>query len=279
MAGNVIGHINYFTSTIYGCPPWLVTFSIPTAMRSNFVQASIPVTIQNLRGKETSVNLDTNGLEVVKYNGSIQEEFEEGSEAQKTYYEEISNFLKKRLGAFRVIIYHYTFRFRSSPRPDEQLDGTHRNPVFYPHVDIDSFGVQGFVEHVLGEEEAERAKKNRIQLVNVWRPLGANPITDKPLTICDYRSIDVNKDVHPLTIQGAGYHSTAYTLSRNAQDAHVWYYLSPMRSDEMFVFKIFDSEPDVAQFAFHTTFKNGDGSMPTEEQKSLELRCLVFYDE
>jgi hypothetical protein len=116
-------------------------------------------------------------------------------------------------------------------------------------------------------------------VINVWRPLGPNPITDKPLTICDYRSVDINKDVHPLTIRGAGHHSTAYTLSRNAQDTHIWYYLSRMQSDEMFVFKIYDSKPDVAQFAFHTAFQNGNGSTTNEEQKSLELRCLIFYDE
>jgi hypothetical protein len=32
------------------------------------------MTIHDLRGKENSVNLDTNALEVIKYEGSMQEE-------------------------------------------------------------------------------------------------------------------------------------------------------------------------------------------------------------
>ncbi len=84
-------------------------------LRSNLAQVFVPVTIHDLRGKEKSVNLDTNGLEVLEYHGNIQEE---GSEAQHTYYEEIGDLLKERLGSSRVIIYHHTYRSRSLPRID-----------------------------------------------------------------------------------------------------------------------------------------------------------------
>ena len=280
MGGDTVGNINYFSSSTDGCPPWLITLSIPTAVRSNFTQAPVQVPIYNLRGKETSVDLDTNGLEILKYNGSIQEEFEDDSEVQKIYFEEISDILKKRLGASRVLIYHYTFRTRSAPRPDDQCDETHRNPVFYPHIDIAPVGIGKLLEKHFDKSEAEKVKMNRFQVINVWRPIGPHPITEKPLTICDYRSVNVDQDILPLTIRGAGVHENAYTLSRPAQDAHKWYYLSQMRSDEMFVFKIFDSKPDVAQFGFHTAFQNDNESTSNKEQQlSLELRCLVLYDE
>ncbi|CAF3303463.1 unnamed protein product [Rotaria sp. Silwood2] len=278
MVDDIIGKINYLTMTIDGCSPWMVVSSIPTSLRSNLVQSPVDVIIHDLRGKEKSVNLDTNALEVVKYDGYIQEEFEEGSETQKIYYEEIINLLKERLGASRVIIYHYTFRSRSSLLTDEECNTTHRNPVFYPHVDTDKPGAQRLVEKLLGKEEAERALKNRIQIINIWRPLGQHPITEKPLAICDYQSIDVDKDVHPLTIRGSDYHPTAQIMSRNHPDNHIWYYLSQMKSDEMFLFKMFDSKSDVAQFAFHTAFINQNAPMLNNEQKSIEIRCLVFYD-
>lgn len=277
--GDIVGDVNYFTSTTDGCSPWVRTQAASSKMISNLVQVPGGVTMQDLRGKEKSVNLDTNGFEMAKYNGSIQEEFEKGSEAQKIYYEEISELLKKRLGASHVIIYHYAFRSRSSPLSDEQCDQTHRNPAFYPHVDLSSFGIPDLLERELGKDEAETKKKNRIQVINIWRPLGANPITDKPLAMCDYLSIDLDKDIHQFTFYGLHENHISYTLSRNDQDAHMWYYLSQMRSDEMFIFKTFDSKPDVAQFAFHTAFKNNNEPTSNEEQKSLELRCLVFYDE
>lgn len=277
--GDIIGEINYLGSTKDGCSPWFVTYSIVTNMRSNFEHAPIRITIHDLRDKEKTVNLDTNGFEVAEYDGFLQDEFELGSESQQTYFEEVSNILKKRLGASRVIIYNYTFRSRGIPVSDDQCDATHRNPVTYPHVDINPFGVEGLIENELGKEDSEKAKQHRIQIINVWRPLGINPITEKPLTLCDYNSTDTAQDVHPLTIRGGGYHSTAYTLSRNAKDSHKWYYLSNMRSNEMFLIKIFDSKPDVAEFAFHTSFKIPNEPVPNVEQKSLEVRCLVFYDE
>jgi hypothetical protein len=49
MVADVTREINYFTSSTNGCPPWLVTFSIPTTVRSNFVQEPVPVTVQDLR--------------------------------------------------------------------------------------------------------------------------------------------------------------------------------------------------------------------------------------
>ena len=278
MTIDVIGEIKYLSSTTDDCPAWLVEHSIPTTVRSNFVQVSTPMAIHDLRGKENTVNLDTNGLEVMKYNGAIHEEFEDNSEAQTIHYEEIRELLKKRLGASRVHIFNHAFRFRSAGISDEKLDRTHRNPVFYAHVDFDSAGALGTVDENLGKEESEKLKKNRIQMINVWRPIGPNPITDKPLTVCDYQSIDIDKDVRPLTIRGVNYDYSAYALSRNATDAHIWYYMSDMRSDEMFAFKIFDSKADVAQYAFHTAFKNDNGPAPKDEQKSVEFRCLVFYD-
>ncbi|CAF1454456.1 unnamed protein product [Adineta steineri] len=246
---------------------------------TNWILAPLRVTIRDLRGKEKSVNLDTNALEVLKYQGSVHGEFEEDSEAQKTYYEEISDILKKRLGASRVLIYHYFFRSRGTPSIEEQHDDRHNNPIFYPHVDVAAAKIPSLVEKLLGKEEAERAMQHRFQVINVWRPLGSNPITHKPLAICDYRSIDVDKDVHSFDILGIGYTGAAYTISPNVKNTHTWYYLSQMRSDEMFVFKTFDNKPDVAQFAFHTAFTNGNEFTPNVEQKSLDIRCLVFYDE
>lgn len=279
MGGDVVGNINYFSYSIDGCPAWFISSALPTAQRSNFVQAPVQITIRDLRGKEDSVNLDANALEVMKYNGSIQEHFEKSSEAQQTHYQEISDILKKRLGASRVLVYHHSFRFRGPPAADEQCDDNHRNPVFYPHVDRDRDAVYSVIEKQLGPQEAEKVKKHRIQMINVWRPVGSNPITKNPLTICDYRSIDVDKDVKPMTTRLVDSNITAYTISRNANDAHIWYYLSRMRSDEMFVFKMYDSKPDVAPMAFHTAFQNDTEPTPTEEQLSIELRCLIFYDD
>lgn len=279
MGHDIIAAINYFHSSTDGESPWFVASSIPTSTRSNFLPPSIHVTIHDLRDRESSVDLDKNGFEVAKYEGSIQDEFEEDSEAQQTYYEEIGSLLKKRLGASRVLICHHAFRSRNTLLTDEQCNDSYRNPVFYPHVDADPATAQTWVDECLGEEESREVRKNRFQMINVWRPLGTNPIINKPLALCDYSSIDIKKDIQPLTIRRTDHVATAYTISPSAQNAHQWYYLSAMRPDEMFIFKNFDSKPDVAQFAVHTAFNNDLAPPSIPEQKSVELRCLAFFDE
>ncbi|CAF1130689.1 unnamed protein product [Adineta steineri] len=279
MGGDIIGDISYFSSTTDGCPPCVIPYSIQTTQRSNLEHECVRMTIHDLRNKEKSVNLDTNAFEVLKYNGVIQEEFEKDSNAQHTYYKEISEILKQRLNASKVIVYNYAFRSRGLLQADEKHDDNHREPALYPHVDIASSAVQGLVKILLDTEEAEKAIQNRIQIMNVWRPLGSNVITQQPLTICDYSSVNADKDVHEYTVRGAKLHSAGLLMSRDAQDIHKWYYLSQMRSDEMFVFKMADTKSDVARFACHTAFINEQEAIPNVQQTSLEVRCLILYDE
>lgn len=167
MGIDVIGKVNYLTSTTDGADPWLIEHSIPAIQRSKFVQAPVPVRMTDPRGREDSVSLDMNGLEVMKYNGSIQEVFEQDSATQKVCYNELSELMKQRLGASRVLIYHHTFRFRTSALADEELDHTHRNPIFYPHVDALPADAHKLVDDTFGKEEAEKVKKHRFQLINI----------------------------------------------------------------------------------------------------------------
>jgi hypothetical protein len=187
MAGDIIQEINFFTPLQDGSSPWMdFTPKLVTGTK-NFVPTSSPVTIHDLRDKESSVDLDTHGFEVLKYDGHIHNEFDDGSEMQKSYYEDIVALLKKRLGASSVVIFNHIFRFRGSPLTTDQCDSSHKNPGLGAHVDSDLSGVRWKVEQLLGEEEAKKAMHNRFQMINIWRPIGPNPIMNTPLALCDYR--------------------------------------------------------------------------------------------
>jgi len=276
MAGDIIQEINFYTPPQDGSLPFMdFTPTLATGTR-NFETKPVQVTIQDLRDKVNSVDLDTHGFEVLKYNGNIHSEFDDGSEIQRTYYEDLVASLKKRLGASRVIIFNHIFRFRGTPLTAEQCDSNHKNPGAQAHVDSDLPGVRCKMEQLLGEEETKKAMQNRFQMINIWRPIGPHPILNIPLALCDYRSVDLDKDMHLIMYRGTPNSPSGYQVSHNGNDTQKWYYLSQMRSDEMFVFKIFDSKPDVAQFGVHSAFINKH-ALPTDvEQKSVEVRCLVF---
>ncbi len=142
MSGDVITEVNYLTNTTDGCPAWLKASSASVCPIANYGQEPTLVTIHDLRGKQNRVDLDTNALEVLKYEGSTQEEFEDGSEAQQAHYEEIGNIIKKHLGASRVILYHHVFHTRGTPLTGDQCNNHHRNPGFLVHSDIDGPGTR-----------------------------------------------------------------------------------------------------------------------------------------
>jgi hypothetical protein len=278
MGSDTTGEINFFSHTFDSLPPWADASPKLGFTSSNFARTPVRVTIHDLRGRENHLDLDKNAFEILKYDGHIHDEFDEKSESQRCYFEEIVNVLKKRLGASRVVVFNHIIRSRGPPRPADQCDPTHKNPVFYPHVDNDPPAARLKVIEILVEEEANKAMKNRFQIINVWRPLGSNPIINTPLTICDYRSLDHVNDIHVVEARGSQASVSVYAISHNIQDAQKWYYLSQMRSDEMFIFKIFDSNYDATQFGAHTAFTDESVPLSDVKQTSIEMRCLVFYD-
>jgi len=279
MVGDISGEINFYSHTIDGSFPWMDATPKLGWTASNYVRIPVRIPIYDLRGKQNNLDLDNNGFELFKYDGSIHNAFDDNSKAQQCYYEDIINVLKNRLGASRVVVFNHIIRFRGPSRAADQCDSTHKNPVFYPHVDSDPSAAQLKVKEILGEEEANKLMQNRFQIINVWRPLGPNPITNTPLTICDYRSLDLDNDIHLSEVRGSDSTVSLYIISHNIQDAQKWYYLSNMRSNEMFIFKIFDSNNHVAQFGAHTAFKNEYVPSMNVEQCSIEMRSLVFYDQ
>ncbi|CAF0789019.1 unnamed protein product [Adineta steineri] len=90
---------------------------------------------------------------------------------------------------------------------------------------------------------------------------------------------DLKNDIHLTDLRGSNITYSIYTISHNAQNTQKWYYLNEMRSDELLVFKMFDSDPNVAQFCAHTGFINDHVPMNDIQQISLEARCFVFYDQ
>ena len=273
------GDIFFYSGTVDGSLPWLNGNPKLGWTTSNFLRTSTNIPIYDLRGRETQFHIDINGFEVVDYDGKVHHPFTDNSDEQKCLYEEITNILKNRLRASRVIIFRHVIRSRGPPRPADQCDETHKNPVFYPHVDFNPVSAKYKVKEILGEDEATKLMKNRFQVVNIWKPLGFNPITNIPLSICDYQTLDLKNDIHLSDAQASVHTTSLYAISKNINNQQKWYYLRNMKFNEMFVFKMFDSDANLAQFGAHTAFV--DESVPRDnlEQSSIEMRCLVLYNQ
>lgn len=74
---------------------------------------------------------------------------------------------------------------------------------------------------------------------SVWRPL-TGPTYDWPLAVCDYTSLNTSEDL--IASDNVYTHTIAETYNVLFQKRHRWYYVNGMCSDEVLVFKAFDSK-------------------------------------
>ncbi|KAJ7807367.1 hypothetical protein B0H14DRAFT_3764751 [Mycena olivaceomarginata] len=116
--------------------------------------------------------------------------------------------------------------------------------------------------------------EHRFQIINLWRPIG-HPAFDMPLTLCDFRTVDAERD---LVAARLAPERKGETYRVRYDPEHRWKYLKGMTPEEFVVIKCFDSAEGVSVFTPHTAFL--DPSMPegSPPRESIELRALVFYN-
>jgi hypothetical protein len=237
----------------------------------NFEMAEKSVVIENLRGKEDSVSLDTAGFQFYKHS-SKHTTFDNEEEIRREYYPESIELIKKLTGASRVELFDHTIRRRLLDEPD--LPGR-RQPVARVHVDQTTASSIARVHRHLPASDVPKLLERRFQIINLWRPI-ANPALDWPLALCDYRSVDFKKDTFPTARISA--ESTGETLGIQYNENHKWKYLRGMTPEEIVLIKCFDTIQDVAIFTPHTGFSDPTTPEGTPLRQSIELRALVFYD-
>lgn len=158
-------------------------------------------------------------------------------------------------------------------------------PARYAHVDQSYKGAVQTLQHDMPDHAEDLAKK-RWGIINVWRPI--SPITRDPFGACDARSVpetDLFGKYAQLPPKESG---TFEDVSKRggferwavkANPAHKWYYMSKMVPEEVMFVKCFDSRKDVARRAPHSAFVDPATEGVTKPRESIEVRCLVFWDE
>ncbi|KAJ3529184.1 hypothetical protein NMY22_g9102 [Coprinellus aureogranulatus] len=183
---------------------------------------------------------------------------------------------KKVTGASRVVIFDQTLRRR---RPGWNGDDTIQalQPAAEVHGDQTPNGATNRVHLHMSAEEAPELLKKRFQIINIWRPI-SHPALDWPLALCDYGSVDVEKDALPVTLVRPDRNGEIYGFSYNPD--HQWKYVRGMTPDEVVLIKCQDSVRDgsVAVFTPHCAFVDPTTPRDTPPRESIEMRALVFYD-
>lgn len=232
------------------------------------------VQIEDVRGKENEHTLDTTGFQFFRHPAK-HTRFLDDAEIKAEYYPETAELIKKLTGATEVILFEHTVRRK---RPGLIDDGPQkRQPVLVIHADQttpDAFA--RFHKHLPPKDPAH-PRRGRFQTMNLWRPI-SHPAIDSPLAICDYRTVNVEKDLLLATLIYAAREGDIYYAKYNPE--HRWFYKSAMDTADLVLMKSFDSILDgsVARMVLHTGFELPDIPEGTPMRESIEIEALVYYE-
>jgi len=104
----VSAELTFFSPPPDGSKPWTnVDADRSNGQQSNWSKECHVVEIENLRGKEDSVTLDTAGFQFFR-RPSAHEAFTDDTEIEKEYYTESIELVKEITGASRAVVFDHS---------------------------------------------------------------------------------------------------------------------------------------------------------------------------
>ena len=111
MADHVTSTITYSVPPTDGSPAILTIIHDSTGSERrerNYKRQTQEVQVENIRGKEDTVSLDTAGFQFYKIPTKYKGEFLDDEEIKREYYPECEELIKKLTGASKVVIFDHS---------------------------------------------------------------------------------------------------------------------------------------------------------------------------
>lgn len=238
-----------------------------------FQVEEIPVEIADMRPIADSLDLDRQGFALQRHETAVDDLYDDEA-VTSTYYDEITEVVKRATGATRVAIFDHTRRSDSGAGAANK-DGS-RGPASRVHVDYTDASGPKRGNDALGDGQVEEilAKGGRVVQVNVWRPI-TGPVQRAPLALADAESIApdallATDQVFPDRV------GEIYQLAH--QPGQRWYWAPQMRRDEVLLIKGWDTQDGVSKYTPHGAFQipNQDPTAPPRE--SIEVRTFAVIE-
>lgn len=124
------------------------------------------------------------------------------------------------------------------------------------------------------EDAGKVMSSSRWIVLNAWCPIKS--IRKDPLAVTDATSVPDNDLVPLKRVMPNGKEAENYLVKGGDPGRHKWYYLNGQQSNEVLVFKIYDSDLSCpARRTAHVSFTHpGTEGMPTRE--SIEVRAVIY---
>jgi len=228
------------------------------------------------------------------------------------YYPECTEIVRKGTNASQVFAFDHNVRCPAGKDSDKRIahgEQQVQGPIHYVHGDYTLTsapqrlrdlakppGVNDTLRAVLDEGESLLTSEivsqtlnegKRFELINVWRNIDHLPVMSDPLALCDGHSMSIDD----LVVFEIHYHDRiGENYFAKYSPAHQWWYYPLMTRDEIILIKQWDSSAGLGQadgdennnapctFSFHSAFKDLNTPANALERKSIEVRCIAFFD-
>jgi hypothetical protein len=229
------------------------------------------VEIRDVRESAQALRLEVEGASLLPHRSGVQRFYDE-DELRRVGYPETADLVRSVTGAADVVVFDHNIR-RRGDQAKALAAGDVKQPVFHVHTDFSGKSAPARAAAVLGTAPV---LGRRMAAINVWRPI-AEPVRDCPLAICDASSVE-DRDLLTADLRYPTRTGQIYYVTFNA--AHRWYYASDMRSDEVWIFKNYDSATDGrARFTPHTAFVDPGHRPAVAARESVEFRTFAFFED
>ena len=239
------------------------------AVEPVYLQHEMPV--RNGRPLRGTFNIDTHGFVFVDHHTQVKD-FTDEAQCSSVYNLEVQALIKKHTGASSVVVFDHTLRV-SDEAGQKSINA--RPTVKGVHNDYTEDSAPRRLREIVGDAEAERRLTKRWAIVQVWRPIRGTVMID-PLGICDGRSIP-QKGFIRVQRRYKDRTGEVYHIAHNP--SHVWFHFPQMERNEALVFKVFDSDTNVAsRFTAHSAFDDPATPPNAPARESIETRTFAFFD-
>lgn len=245
------------------------TFHAGDRARSYWPGEDHQVVIHDMRPERGSFALERNGFVVVDEPTDVTD-FADSREKAR-YCSQAEDLVQRLTGAKKVISFGPIIRTNAT--------GTHghNQPAFGAHVDYGARTVADFTRQILPAKEAEARLAGRHMLLNIWRPLVM--VESAPFALCDASTVE-REDLFDSEIVGGlgGLDFSLWGFNLAYRPDHRWYWLPHMQPQQVFAFKLFDSDREAVQFTAHTAFEDPTAPPDAAPRQSIELRTIAFFE-
>ncbi len=259
------------TATMDFCPQGeKVIFYPADRARSQWPYAPHEVKIHDMRPHRDELTLEKNAICLLNRPTAVRD-FYDREEVERVYLPEVIDLIQELTGADKVITFGLMTRTNNPAAPEGNL------PAFGAHVDYGDRTTREQIVLALGEEEAAQWLDGRYILTNVWRPI--KTVRSAPFAICDGSTVAESDLCESIVYGGLGnpnrppLYGHAVSYNENQQ----WYWAPEMQPDEVFLFKLFDSDPSAVQWAAHSSFSYPGLDPDAPPRESVEVRTIALF--